>query len=288
MSGFIKVIGVLLFAWLLSTIDRNALVMNLRQVDLGMFAVSFVILVFADFLKAARWHLLVRAAGATQRLSHDWKVYNIGIFLGLITPGKLGEFGRAGYLKKVGVQTGTAVAVVLVDRVFDVAVVALFSLLALQILFGGSWLVGGLIVGMVVLAAIGGVLWHMHRLPMKKEWIAFLTTLGTRVPLLLGSLFLTFLSWAIYCVWSVTLAYSVGIQASFLPLMSAVMLTGIVAFLPVAPSGLGTRDASLVWLLAPLGIGAPLAVALAFLMFVSIVLSSLIGAFYWVYGVGKR
>lgn len=261
---------------------------NLRQVDVGLFIVSLSLLVFADFLKAARWHLLVGAAGAEGTLFHDWKVYNVGIFLGLITPGKLGEFGRAGYLKKAGVPTGTAVAAVLVDRIFDVAVVALFSLVALQTLFQGWWLAGGSIAGLIGLGVIAGILRRMHRLPVKKEWMAFLTTLATRIPLLFGSLLLTLLSWATYCVWSVALAQSIGIQAPLFTLMSAVMLTGIVAFLPVAPSGLGTRDASLVWLLAPLGIGAPLAVALAFLMFVSIVLSSLIGAFYWVYGVGKR
>ncbi len=288
LSGFIKIIGILLFAWLLLAIDREALVQNLRSVDVGLFAVSLLILVFADFLKAARWHLLVRAAGSMESLAHDWKVYNVGIFLGLITPGKLGEFGRATYLKKTGVPTGTAVASVLVDRVFDVAVVALFSLVALQVLFGGWWFSAGLAAGFVVLLITGGVLWRMHRLPVKKEWVEFLTTLATRLPLLFASLLLTLFSWAAYCVWSVILSYSIGIQAPFLPLMSAVMLTGIVAFLPVAPSGLGTRDASLVWLLAPLGIGAPMAVALSFLMFVSIVLSSLIGAFYWIYGVGKR
>jgi len=287
-TGILKVIGVLLFLWLLSTIDRSALLINLRQTDVPVFLLSLLLLVFADFLKAARWHLLVHAAGMRSGLLHDWKVYNVGIFLGLITPGKLGEFGRAAYLRKGGIQTGTAVAVVLADRVFDVAVVALFSLVALQILFRGWWLAGGIGVGLLGLLVLGTVAWRMHRLPLKREWMSFLLTLAGRMPLLFGCLLLTCASWTVYCVWAVVLAFSIGVQAPLLSLMSAVMLTGIVAFLPVAPSGLGTRDASLAWLLAPLGIGAPLAVAFSFLMFLSIVLSSMIGAWYWLKGVKGR
>lgn len=287
-TGLLKIIGVLLFLWLLSTIDRSALLTNLTRTNVPLFLFSLLLLLFADFQKAVRWHLLVRSTGVRGGLAHDWKIYNVGIFLGLITPGKLGEFGRVAYLKQGGIATGTAVAIVLIDRVFDVAVVALFSLIALQILFGGWWLAGGLGIGAVVLPLAFWILLHARRSETQREWIAFVLALFSRPPLLLGALTLTLCSWSTYCAWAVILASSIGVHAPILPLMSAVMLTGIVAFLPVAPSGLGTRDASLAWLLAPLGIGAPLAVALSFLMFLSIVLSSLVGAWYWLKGMSGK
>ena len=51
--------------------------------------------------------------------------------------------------------------------------------------------------------------------------------------------------------------------------------------LPIAPSGLGTRDVALLTLLAPFGVQPEEAVALAMLMFASIVLSCPLGGYYW-------
>jgi uncharacterized membrane protein YbhN (UPF0104 family) len=273
----LKAIGLLLFLWLLLGIDRSALLTQLRQTNLLLLTWSFLLLLLSYGLKVIRWHLLLRLVLPTVKFRYAWETYNIGTFLGLITPGKLGEFGRAGYLGRKGVAATTAAMLVILDRVFDVAVIALFSVVAVGVLFGTQWIIAGytaVIVGIGVCALVA--------FATRKK---FPLVLLSRPFFLLNLLLLTALSWGMYCAWSVALAASIGMHVEPLSFMSAIILTGIIALLPIAPSGLGTRDASLILLLRPLGVGASEAVALSFLMFLSIVASSLIGAWYWIKGV---
>lgn len=236
-------------------------------------------------LKVARWHELVKIAGLAPRFRYSWETYNVGTFLGMITPGKVGEFGRVGYLKNHGVPVAVALAAVIVDRVFDVAVIAVLALAAAGILFGTQWFLACLAacsLGVLVAAFLAV---RLRSANSGFAWIAFLLTLIRRPFLLAGVTALTAASWLVYCGWAVVLAWSIGLAPPAGALVSAVILAGIVALLPVAPSGLGTRDATLVVLLAPYGLAPAQAVALSFLMFVSIVLSSVIGGWYWLKGV---
>lgn len=283
---YLKALGLILFVWLLLSIDRAALAANLRAIDPALFAASFVLLMLSYVLKVARWHDLVRVAGLSPRFRYSWETYNVGTFLGMITPGKVGEFGRVGYLKTHGVPVGTALAAVLVDRVFDVVTVGVLALGAAGVLFGAAWFFLCAAVCLLGILAAALVAVRLKNTSSVHAWLAFLLALLRR-PLLLGRLvLLTVVSWCAYCAWAVVLAWSMGFFPPATALVSAVILAGIVALLPVAPSGLGTRDATLALLLAPYGFAPAQAIALSFSMFLSIVLSSVIGGWYWLKGIG--
>ena len=94
----------------------------------------------------------------------------------------------------------------------------------------------------------------------------------------------TFLHLVFYLTWAILVARSIGIDIPLISLSAIFMIAGTIAVLPVAPSGLGTRDAALVTMLASYGISTEQAVALAFLMFISIILSGSLGAWYWTRG----
>ncbi|MEK7590945.1 MAG: lysylphosphatidylglycerol synthase domain-containing protein, partial [Patescibacteria group bacterium] len=89
----LKLIGVLLFVWILRRVDFEALVAELLRTDTRLFAASFGVMIASYAVKVLRWHILSQYAGATVGLAESWKNYNIGIFLGTITPAKVGEFG---------------------------------------------------------------------------------------------------------------------------------------------------------------------------------------------------
>lgn len=283
-----KAIGLALFLWLLARIDRQLLLTQLWHVDISLLIVSLMTLLLSYALKVIRWEMLIAAAGLPTGVRFAWETYNVGTFLGMITPGKVGEFGRVGYLHRAGMSVKKAIAVVFIDRLFDVAIIALLSIIAAYILFGLYWLMVGVSVFLLGSVAVTGSLFWFRRMESTASHMSFLHLLFSRPKLLVALMALTVCSWLIYCAWSVLLLWSMGVNVSLLPFMSAIIFAGIIALLPIAPSGLGTRDASLIWLLHPLGIGASQAVALSFLMFVSIVVSSLIGAWYWVRGVSSH
>ena len=282
----LKIIGVALFFWILSQIDRDALLAHLRSAHpLGVGAALLGLFVMYA-LKAARWHLLVRSTGLKPTLMDSWRLFNIGIFLGAITPANMGEMGRAAYLRRMGVHTGTALALPLLDRIADVSVMGAVGVWSVGLLFGWQW---SLLTGMAGIIGVAALLflWQRAKGLRAKEWLAFMHLL-TRPRSLVHILFWTVLSWVAYFGWTFIMAISIGIDIGMPILAAALTLTGILVFIPVAPSGLGTREAAFITLLAPYGVEAPKAVALALLMFLLILTSTLPGLWYWLRGEEKK
>lgn len=243
-------------------------------------ALSFAGLYLMYALKAARWHLLVRSTGHTPTFSASWRLFHIGIFLGAITPANMGEFGRAVYLRRMGVRTGTALALPLIDRLADVAVMGLVGIWSVGILFGWKW---SLFAGIAGILGTGTliILWRLAKGLRAQEWLAFLQLL-THPSVLAGILWWTILSWIAYFGWTLLLARAIDLAVPSPVMMAALTLTGILAFIPIAPSGLGTREAALIAFLAPHGTTAPQAVAFAVMVFLFIMVSSTLGLWYWV------
>lgn len=279
----LKGIGILLFVWIVAHIDRTHILEILQGADASYAALSLVALFAIYVIKTCRWHLLAVKAGSTATFYESWKVYLIGIFFATVTPAKIGEFGRAIYLKKQGMNTVAAVGTAIADRVLDAIVIGILTIPSLWILFGklpalellaAAVLVCGLTLLFLLRTTLGAQL--LTLVPLLR------TVLLTKIAwLLLGY---TLLSWCTYYIWILLIAASLHMTVPPVTLIAACTIAGIIALLPIAPSGLGTRDAALIYLLAPFGVLPESAVGLAFMMFVSILLSGIPGSFYWIKG----
>ncbi|MCA9370627.1 MAG: flippase-like domain-containing protein [Candidatus Peregrinibacteria bacterium] len=270
----LKLIGVGLFIVILSYIDREALISQLQNANVVLLGVSFPLVFLIYFCKTMRWKGLVNAAGISLSLEQHWKIVNIGIFLASISPGKIGELGKAAYLKVAGMNAGVALALSILDRLMDVAFIGLIATLGVGIFFGWEWtaLLGfGMLIATLLAVALTK---KFERVTKHVPWSA-------AVP---ASLW-TIAAWLVSFLWITILARSIGIDVPVHILIMAFTIVGILVLLPIAPSGLGTRDAALVFLLAPFGVPSEQAVALALLMFISIILSGILGGWYFVKGV---
>lgn len=274
----LKLIGIVLFLWIVSHIDRTQIFAHIRNADLFLLIPSFVLLFGIYGVKTLRWHILVKKTRLQPTLGESWRLYNIGIFLGMITPAKIGEFGRAAYLKSAGLPALRALGITLLDRSIDVIKITILSMIGLGILFGAQWFFLGTIV-FLVMGMMGWTFFHSKYVPEQTRTILRETILTPSTCSLLITL--TLLNWFLYFTWTILIARSIGITVPILTLLATFAITSIIAILPIAPSGLGTRDAALLTLLAPFGVDPSHAIALASLMFVSIVLSSGLGGWYW-------
>lgn len=274
-----KLFGIALFLWILAHINREQLGTYIRESDYTLLAAALVVPFLIYLAKAARWKLLVRMAGIEMTFEDAWRMYNIGIFLGTITPGKMGEFGKAAYLQKGGVPLPMSLALVLLDRLMDVLMIGAIAIFAMWTLFGALW--GALTIGAFVFLLILLKLFF-KKIP-RMSWKEFAVKMVTS-DVAIKLLNYTLISWMLHFVWAILIARSVGITIEIPILVSAFTLTGIISMLPIAPSGLGTRDAALLTLLAAYGIQAEQAVYVAFLMFVQIIVSGFLGGWYWISG----
>lgn len=276
---WLKIIGVMLFIWVLAQIDREELLRHIINADWVLLISSFFIQYFIYAAKATRWHFLVRSTGVPTSLSQSWRMFNIGIWLANITPGKLGELGKSGYLIIAGLPKVQAISLVIMDRLFDTAVILLIAIVSVGLLFGWPWSLALLALASLTLPLLSWLLFTSVKLRQLLETVGLqnlLPTLRTCNMALLA----TFVGWLIYFVWAVLLARSVGIEVPAHILIAVFTLTGILSLMPIAPTGLGTRDLALLTLLAPYGVDSSKTVALSMLMLVSILLSCSLGGWY--------
>jgi len=279
----LKLIGVILFVFILSRIDREQVRQTLQNADQALLLASFTMLFVVYMIKTMRWHLLAKKAGAKTTLYESWKVYQIGIFFASFTPAKIGEFGRAIYLKKQGLQNIPAFGTAIFDRLADAVVIGILTIPSLWILFGK---VSAFVLALSILVIVLLVFAFLQRTSIGKKILMVVPLL--RLFLMTETAFLIFgftmISWCAYYAWVLLLAQALHIQVDPLIMIATCTIAGIIALLPIAPSGLGTRDAAFIYFLAPFGILSEQAVSLAFVMFASILLSAVPGSIYWLKG----
>ncbi len=276
----LKLIGVLLFVWILRRVDFEALVAELLRTDTRLFAASFGVMIASYAVKVLRWHILSQYAGATVGLAESWKNYNIGIFLGTITPAKVGEFGRIVHLRRAGLSMKRAVSIAILDRISDTVVILSMAPMAFLIFTEQSHTIRILTAGLFIFGTLCIVIHFALRSRRLLSWIGHITQIPVGL-LASQTLLLSSLAWALYFFWAILIARSVGIDLPAPVLIAAFTVAGILSLLPIAPAGLGTRDAALLAILLPYGISTHQIVSLSILMFMSILLGSMIGAWYF-------
>jgi len=270
-----KLIGVGLFLIILSQIDRDVLISQFKSTNMYLFGSSFIVLFLIYYCKAERFGVLTKSTNVILSRNEYWKIFNIGVFLAGITPGKIGEIGRAAYLKKSGIKMPIAIAISILDRIFDILAISIIGTIGTGVLFGWQW--SGALV-FIILFAIS-LMWIFWKL-ISQIHIIKSTKSILQKRALPSIIFLTFLSWGLYFLWAILIALSVHIYISIPILVAAFTYAGMVSLLPIAPSGLGTRDATLLILLAPYGATTEQIISLSFLMFISTILGSLLGGYY--------
>lgn len=270
----LKSIGIIVFLFLLSRVDFAQFMNNLRQADAALIGIAFFLFPVIYLIKSWRWHLLTHAVGVRAPLMYAVRVYSASLFLGIITPGRIGEAAKIPALRAQGVSLRHSIIVTVADRLIDLTFLGALGLIAAGVLYGRA-------AGALFLAAVGGVcvlsfFWKKLRLPTLKEINELLHGRLTGVALS------TVLNWIVFIVQMLLLAEAFSIEVPLLPLGSSIVLTAIVVMLPIAPAGLGTREAGLLAFLAPFGVDPSRIIAYAFVTFILTLLASLIGAYFWI------
>jgi uncharacterized membrane protein YbhN (UPF0104 family) len=249
----------------------------LQDADGALFGAAWAIYLAGLLLSAVRLRGLVRAAGhagAVWPLFAD--VLRATALNALITVGS-GEVYRIARLREGGLDTGSASALVLVDRVTGLAVVATAGLVGLSV-FGAEqtgWsLPGPLLAGLA--AVVGGATWWIGRVTVARYAPAALPffsrprVAATALALSVGMLLTWVLSVAL-------LARALGLDVDPRAIAFAAPVVAVATLLPVSVGGIGVREAGYAVLLAPYGVMPEQAVALGLLQYLGYLVVAGIG-----------
>jgi uncharacterized membrane protein YbhN (UPF0104 family) len=281
-----RLLGPAILAFFLLTTDVRQIVANLRGLRWLPLLVSLALYPIFVVVKAWRWNLLLRnlkLRAPPLRLSIV--LYMIGLFAAGATPGQSGDFVKAWYLRERGEPLAPALLSVLLDRLFDLLVMALLSvpgLIALHALLPEP-LRGPVQAITIALAATVALAIAMLMARRPRDWLLTqairLLPRPARAPLerwrvqfaglglrvgLAGTLVLATLAAVpatMIRLWLLFRALNIAVPIA--PLVSSMALISIVQSLPISFSGLGVRDAVLIPVLASYGYGAEQALALS-------------------------
>ncbi len=266
-------------AWLLKTVDVTAALAVLLAAPWWAFGIPFGVLACNAAVQAVRYRLLFAAAGARLPLWVAVRVVLQSLFLGQVVPRGGADVFRVLWLRQATGQTATTLAVLLVARVFEVAVLGGLLVYGLwwgvaerwpwvgasAALFAAAFVGVGVFALAVVLLGERLIAWAPLEV-LKRQGTLFLTAVRQMgkdrrrvvaaavltVPLSAGNL---------GAAWTVLNAYGVVLTVpetlALVPAMDSVIL------LPVSVSGIGLREGVFVHVLGGLGVTEATAVAMA-------------------------
>jgi uncharacterized protein (TIRG00374 family) len=301
----IRLLGPLLFVLILSRMDLRHMAKTIAAVRVDFLLAALVLYPGLILLKAWRWHILLGVQHIKYGLMPAFVVYNGSLAVGYVTPGRLGEFVKALYLRQdEGVTLGEAISSVLMDRLFDLYLLLMTALLGMAA-FSVPRLVSEVAVAILLvtgltplLVLIPGVTRRLLAL-----FIRALPTLGTAryreeikrtldafrrgmeqllSTSLLFPLLVTVVAYALFYMQCYLIAISLRLPLSYPYAAFCASVGSLSALLPVSISGLGVREAAFIALLLPLGVVAETAVGYSLLiLLVFNVFGGALGALAW-------
>ena len=298
-------LGPLLFLLILSRIDIGDVMDTLRTVRLPFLALALLLYPLLVLLKAWRWHMLLQQQGIEYGLPSAFLAYNSSLAVGYVTPGRLGEFVKALYLRNdLGLTTGRAFSSVLLDRLLDLYALLLTALAGIAVFTMPQSLVA-LVVPVLVATGLGPLLILVpgisrrltalvaraatcfvpaqHRGDIALSFSGFQTGMEELLDVrLLLPLALTVIGYVVFYGQCYLLAESLELPISYGFAAFCVSLGSLMALLPVSISGLGVRDLTFIAILGTAGLAPEVAISYSLLfLFVFNVLGGAIGALTW-------
>lgn len=256
-------------------------------------------------LKALRWQRLVNWQGIALAYPRALTAYFGSLFVGFLTPGRLGEMAKAVTLKvESGVSLARALSSVVIDRVFDMYLllplgafgIVRYAVVGRELSWPAFALLCALLIAPLALLhartarAAGRALAALPLLRRRRAWLLerveqFADGLRVLTPArIAASALLTLASYGIFFAQCLLCAWALGIELPYLDICLLMAATNFISFVPISISGLGTREACLVFFLSRVTPPIAPAVAVAYglvMFFVFFVGAGLIGFVCW-------
>ncbi|MEW6615743.1 MAG: lysylphosphatidylglycerol synthase transmembrane domain-containing protein [Thermodesulfobacteriota bacterium] len=298
-KGIVRLIGALIFIVILTRIDFSKIIEAFLITNLFYYLGGLALTLPVVGLSAIRWQKILSILNIKYSLKDCFAVYSIGLYIGLLTPGKLGDFIKVLYLAKEKFSVRRSLISVAGDKVFDFIALLVFGIAGMAVFFKDSlnslfyltlsMLIAGMVLyitccrkrGSTLLARITDSL-----VPEKYKDSIKVNNLLDDLRLFKGRdaiwlSVLTLTRWSIFFILSYILVLSLDIDISFLNATISIAVASIAAVLPISIAGIGTRDAALILMFSELGLSAEKAVAFSLLHLSISVLMVIIGFVFW-------
>jgi hypothetical protein len=292
----VRLIGpILLVAVIWRLDDKDALWRTIRNADGLVLAGAVLLNVPVVHFKVERWRDLLAARGYHYPLGRSYAAVLSSLYLGMLTPGRVGDVLRIQYIRReIDVPYTEGLAATLMDRFCDLYVLA--AVVALGTVHFASALNSDLVYMSWVAVAIaffaptlfllkGPAELFTHALSrLTVRWHTSLNALLEALRAMVGrallvAIPLTIASFAIVYAQGWVIACAMGIDLSYLDVASLLATTSLLGLMPISVSGVGVRELFLALVFPALGLLAAEGVAFGLLVFVCNYLAVVLAGF---------
>ena len=285
MKKKLVLVGLIIFLIILSQVNLSVLINVLLNINLFFLLIVFVLSVLSLVIRSIKWKFLIEKASMKLNFFDLLKFYFIGLFLGILTPGRIGEFSKSIYVNKKIKSLPVAIATVIMDRLIDIIVLVmtgLFSFIAFAFIFRQLIFSTELISIIAIIFFIGIIFFfklnYLHFLlkPMfnfmipekykervKSHYLEFFISIKKmkKTSLLIFSLAISISSWFVSISASYVLSLSLGLNIPFEFFFLVHPIITLLDILPISVSGIGTRELVLIFLFSFYSVPAETAIA---------------------------
>ncbi len=298
----IKSIGLIILFIILLNIDLSLLKNEILNSDPTILFIAIVINIPHLFIKSYRWNFLLKQQGINYTPVQSFLVYLSSLYVGFLTPGRLGEFVKTLFLKSdKGVSISKGFSSVLVDRLFDLYLLITlgfigiwkfgilgelsnsFFVLTITIVFTPLIMLNKQLMGKFISVLYKVAVVRKAKSKIKGSFEDFNSELQKLIsPKLLISGLLTCMGYFMFFVQCYLIVMAMGLSINFITIILFMAISNLISFIPISISGLGTRDATLIYLFSLIGLKPELAVSYAFLVFMTFFCAGgLLGVMAW-------
>jgi len=282
---------IVILYYLFSDIDIKKFLFLLEDYFVIGILIAMLSVVLSDIILARRWQFLSKYSYS---FIASFEVSVISGFLNFILPAKLGEISKLIYLKRLyNVKFSNSMIVLFIERSMDVFILAIISLIATNLFLDNDYIYNISII--IIVFMISGLFilntkffQHiLHYIPIRsvkiflKRSVSNITRQLNLIAILsaLGYSSLLWLSY-FFTVW-LFLEFAANIHLLLIDVFIVFTISSIAMSLPLAPGGVGTYQAGLIFALGLYDIDKEVALAIGIMLHIVLLTPSVLLAL-WV------
>jgi len=298
-SGLLKLIGLIVFLYIILNIDFKLFIKEFSAINIPYLLIAFALMLGVIVAKSLRWRSILKSLNIKIDQFLSLRLFWLGTYVGIITPGKIGEIVKAYFLKARGHDPLKSIFSIIADRILDIIIllligffVAIFYLTVLKnyIIILGSILILLIVLFFLVFNEKGifyrlidkflknslGKNFNNYNISLRGFWQEIK---NIKLKYIVETLFYLILSWFLYFFSLYLITQSLHIRISPILTVATTTAAAIVSMLPISIAGLGTRDATIIYIFSLINLSKESAVIFSFFILITELIAIAFGAF---------
>lgn len=279
-------IGVLVFVIRGTDLDVREALRQIRQANVGYFALAVLTYYFSFLLRGYRWKQMLVTAGISESTGHRmpglggmFQIITLSWFVNSVLPARAGDAYRCYLIKqRAGASFGISLGTMLAERLIDLVVLVTLLLVSGVVVYGThapdraeqAFLIGG---GVVVLGVVGViVLWFLRDrlesfMPTKavRHYRRVQSGLFSSLSKPVMPVGISVIIWLCDGLRVFLVAWSLGQHVPYQAAIMVALLSAMISTIPVTPAGLGFVEGIMIYALTTINVSSNTAGAIALL-----------------------